>query len=73
IHDSYRVTATLMAIDPNNVRLEERIAAGLTSINGVSIVPPITTIENGRKMQEIKTLATVQAIQNAIRKRASDR
>jgi len=66
VHDSYRVTATLMAIDPANVRLEERIATGKTSINGVDIVPAIRTIEHGRRMQEIKTLATVSAIRKAI-------
>lgn len=62
IHDSYRVTATLAAIALENVRMEERIAAGKTTINGQSVVPVIDLIENGRKMEEIKTLATVAAI-----------
>ena len=73
IHDSYRVTATLMAIDPEYVRLDERIAAGKTSINGQSIVPMINTIEHGRRMQEIKTLATVEAIRKAVASRATER
>jgi creatinine amidohydrolase len=61
IHDSYRVTATLAAIDPENVRFEERVAAGKTSIDGQSVVPLIDVVSNGRKMEEIKVLATVAA------------
>lgn len=72
VHDSYRVTATLMALDVNYVRLEERIAAGKTEINGISIVPVINVIEHARRMQEMKTIATVQAIRKATAVRATE-
>ena len=65
VHDSYRVTATLMALDPNYVRLEERIAAKQTSINGVDILPVIKVVEHARRMQEMKTIATVAAVRKA--------
>lgn len=71
IHDSYRVEATLAAIDLENVRLEERISAGKTTINGQSIVPVIDLVSNGRKMEEVKTLATVAAIRKATAARSS--
>jgi hypothetical protein len=53
--------------------MEERITAGLTTVNGIGIVPPITMIENGRRLQEMKVLAMVQAIRKAIRSETSDR
>jgi len=67
VHSSYRVEATLMAINPDYVRLDQRIATGKTTINSVSIVPAIRTIEHGNRMQEIKTIATVRAIRQRIR------
>jgi hypothetical protein len=60
-------------VRPREECLEERIASGLTTINGISIVPPIRTIENGGRMKEMKVLATVQAIQKAVRSRTADR
>ena len=71
IHDSYRVTATLAAIDLANVRMEERIAAGKTTINGQPVVPVIDIVTAGKKMEEIKTLATVAAIRKLTAARAS--
>ncbi|MSR36092.1 MAG: creatininase family protein, partial [Gemmatimonadetes bacterium] len=71
IHDSYRVTATLAAIDLENIRLEERIAAGKTSIDGQPVVA-IDVVSNGKKMEEIKVLATVAAIRKATAPRATD-
>src|SRR6185295_4742859 len=71
IHDSYRVEATLAAIDPELVRLDERISAKKASINGQA-VSAIDLIESGRRMEEIKTSATVSAIRKATAPRATD-
>jgi creatinine amidohydrolase/Fe(II)-dependent formamide hydrolase-like protein len=71
IHDSYRVEATLAAIDLANVRMEERIAAGKTTINGQTVVPVIDLVANGKKMEEIKMLATVAAIKKLTAARPS--
>lgn len=66
IHDEYGLTAPLMAIDPALVRLEQRVAAGKTTINGISILPKEKTIEMGRKILEFRVNNAVAAIQKAI-------
>jgi creatinine amidohydrolase/Fe(II)-dependent formamide hydrolase-like protein len=71
IHDSYRVEATLAAIDPELVRLDERIGAHKASINGQA-VSALDLVENGKKMEELKTLATVSAIRKATAPRQTD-
>jgi len=53
--------------DPQHVRLEQRIAAGKASINGISIVPAEKTIEHGRRLIEFRTDVTVRAIEEAMR------
>lgn len=66
IHDEYGLTAVMMAADPKLVRLDERLAAGKTTINGVSIVPKEKTIEMGRKIVEFRASTAVEAIKKAI-------
>jgi creatinine amidohydrolase len=66
IHDEYGITAVMMAADPRFVRLDERLAAGKTTINGVSIVPKEKTIEMGRRIVEFRANAAVEAIQKAL-------
>jgi creatinine amidohydrolase len=66
IHDEYGLTAVLMAADPSLVRLDERIAAGKTTINGVSILPKEKTIEMGKKIVEFRANVAVEAIKKAI-------
>ena len=68
IHDEYGLTAVMMAADPTLVRLEQRIAANKTTINGVSIVPKEKTIEMGRKIVEFRANVAVEAIRKAIGK-----
>ena len=66
IHDEYAITAVLMLSDPKHVRLDQRVAAGKATINGVDIVPKEKTIEMGRKIVEFRADATVAAIRKAI-------
>jgi len=66
IHDEYGLTAPLMAIDPTLVRLDQRVAAGKTTINGISILPKEKTIEMGRKILEFRVNTAVAAIRKAI-------
>ena len=65
-HDDIWVTAMMMVIDPDAVRLEERRAAGLASINGVSLVPVEQLQELGRKMIGFRAGLTVDAIRKAL-------
>lgn len=63
IHDSYWITALMMAVDPSSVRYDERVRANRETINGVSIAPKEKTIEIGKKLMEFRTAQTVKAIE----------
>ena len=65
-HDDIWVTAMMMVTDPDQVRITQRIDAGLASINGVSIVPLEETIELGRKMVEFRAEFTANEIRGVI-------
>jgi creatinine amidohydrolase len=67
IHDEYGLTAVMMAYDPKTVRLDQRVAAGRTTINGVSIVPSEQTVEMGRKIVEFRATVAVEAIRKVMR------
>ena len=56
----------MMVTDPEQVRYQQRIDAGLASINGVEITPIDKTIELGRKMQEFRAEFTATAIRKAM-------
>ena len=66
IHDDYHYESIMMTVDPRSVRMEERLAKGLFSINGVEMSPEEKTIENGRKLVEYRAKITVTAIRKAI-------
>ena len=66
LHDDYGITALMMTVDPELVRMKERLAKGRFSINGVSLNPPERTIELGRKAVEYRADQTVAAIQKAL-------
>jgi len=66
LHDDYYITTIIMNDDPRHVRLEQRIAAGKASINGISILPAEEAIEHGRKLIEFRTDVTVEAIHAAM-------
>ena len=65
-HDDIWVTAMMMVTDPAQVRFDQRVDAGLASINGVSIKPLEETIELGRRMIEFRAALTADAIREAI-------
>jgi creatinine amidohydrolase/Fe(II)-dependent formamide hydrolase-like protein len=66
IHDEYAITAVMMLADPRHVRLDQRVAAGKATINGVNILPAEKTIEMGRKIVEFRANNAVAAIRKAI-------
>lgn len=72
-HDDIWVTALMMITDPTTVRWDERVEAGLASINGVSIVPLQKTVELGLRMQDFRAELTVRAIRTSMRTRSSNR
>lgn len=66
IHDEYAITAVLMLSDPKHVRLDERVAAGKATINGVDILPKEKTIAMGRKIIEFRADNAVAAIRKVV-------
>jgi creatinine amidohydrolase/Fe(II)-dependent formamide hydrolase-like protein len=66
IHDDYHYESIVATVDPRHIRVKERQAKGLFSINGVDMDPPEKTIENGKKLIEYRARLTVDAIKKAI-------
>jgi creatinine amidohydrolase len=65
-HDDIWVTAMMAVTDPAQIRYDQRVAAGLASINGVPLEPLEKTVELGRKMVEFRAGYTAEAIRQAI-------
>lgn len=65
LHDSYWITALMMVVDPSSVRYDERVRAGKTMINGLSIAPKERTIEIGNELMAFRAEQTVRAIREA--------
>jgi len=66
IHDHYYITAMMMTVDPTVVRYDQRVDAGLATINGLSIAPREETIAVGRKLLQYRVDHTVAAIRKAL-------
>lgn len=65
-HDDIWVTTMMMVTDPELVRLNQRVDAGLASINGVAITPLADAVKLGRDMMEFRAGFTADAIRKAI-------
>lgn len=65
MHDDYVITSIMMANDPTTVRYEQRVAAGLASINGLSIEDKVETQAVGQKLLGFRVDQTVAAIRTA--------
>ncbi len=66
IHDDYHYEAIMATVDPQTIRTEQRLTAGLYSINGFDMSPPSQTIANGTKLVAYRAELTVAAIQKAL-------
>ena len=73
IHDDYHYDAIMATVDPQTIRTEQRLAAGLYSINGFDMSPPSKTIENGKKLVEYRASLTVAAIRKALEQKRPSR
>ena len=65
-HDDMWVTAMMMVYDPVTVRYEQRMDAGLASINGFDISDLERTIELGQKMIDFRATAAAAVIREKI-------
>jgi creatinine amidohydrolase len=66
IHDEYSIDALMALYDPDSIRIEQRKKANRTSINGVPLLPIEKTLEMGKKIVELRTKLTVDAINKAM-------
>lgn len=66
LHDDVRHSAIMMLVDPTTVRMEQRVAKGLFSINGVELAPVERTLELARELVEYQANVTANAIRMAI-------
>lgn len=62
IHDDFGITAIMMTVDPQSVRMNERLAADKFRINGIELAPAERTLEWGRRIVEFRAEKTVEAI-----------
>ena len=65
-HDDMWVTAFMAVVDPVSIRWDQRVDAGLASINGVSLVPLQRTIELGERIVDFRSEFTARHIREAI-------
>ncbi len=72
LHDDFEISSSMMTVDPNSVRLPQRIKAGKATINGVPLAPADQAIAIGRKIVDFRATQTVKAIQKALGTRPSE-
>ena len=65
-HDDFAMTAQLMAVDPNTVRMKQRLAAKKFTINGIDLAPAEKTIAWGKKIIEFRAEATARAVEKVV-------
>src|SRR5262245_61416548 len=66
LHEEYGIDALMALADPKTIRIDQRKKANRATINGVSLLPMEKTIEMGKKIVELRTRLTVEAIQKAM-------
>jgi creatinine amidohydrolase len=64
--DNYYNTSILLAVSPQDARLQERTEAHQLTVNGVNLEPIQKTIENGKAILQIQTDQTVKAIEKVV-------
>lgn len=64
-HDDYYTASISVAIDPVEARMQERIKAGKTTINGVDLAAP-RAVEDGKKIMAMRQEAAVNAIRKLL-------
>jgi creatinine amidohydrolase/Fe(II)-dependent formamide hydrolase-like protein len=68
LHEEYGIDALMALYDPQSIRIDERTKANRATINGVSLLPMSKTLEMAKKIVELRTQLTVDAINKAMTK-----
>jgi creatinine amidohydrolase/Fe(II)-dependent formamide hydrolase-like protein len=71
LHDDPNFTLNMFYADPSSIRYDERVTAGFTTINGVSLSDRVQTLEHARAMVEYRARTTAAAITRAIAHRGT--
>ena len=71
LHDDFGITAIITTVDPNLVRMQQRLDAKKFSINGVDLSPIEKTVSWGKEIVDFRADVTVTALRAAIDKEKS--
>ncbi len=66
LHDDFAMEAVMLSIDPNSVRMKQRVAAGKFKINGVDLAPVEKTVALGKQIIDYRAEVAVKEIRKAI-------
>jgi creatinine amidohydrolase len=65
-HDDPTISTIMMTVDPNTVRIKQRIAKNKASINAIPLAPVEQAVGWGKKLVEYRAQVTVDAIKKAL-------
>jgi creatinine amidohydrolase/Fe(II)-dependent formamide hydrolase-like protein len=65
-HDDPTISTIMMTVDPNAVRIKQRIAKNKASINTIPLAPVPQAVEWGKKLVNYRADVTVAAIKKAL-------
>jgi len=65
-HDDPVISTIMMTVDPESVRIKERIAKNKATINSIPLAPVEKAVDAGKKLVDFRAQVTVDAIRKAI-------
>ena len=65
-HDDALITAIIMTVNPDYVRMKQRMAKGLTKTNSIELAPTTKAVEVGKAIVNRRAEITVEAIKKAM-------
>ena len=68
IHEEYSIDALMALYDPKTIRIDQRTKANRATINGASLLPMSKTLEMAKKIVDLRTSLTVDAIHKSLGK-----
>lgn len=68
LHDDFAITAIMMTVDPDLVRMQQRLDAKKFHINGVDLSPVEKTVSWGKEIVDYRADVTIKALRAAIEK-----
>jgi len=67
LHEEYGIDALMALYNPKTIRIDERTKANRATINGVPLLPMSKTLEMAKKIVDLRTKLTVDAINKAMK------